>query len=407
MKPLVSNNSRLYLAVLLTAIVVFSFWMTSRYPDLNEKAMMGGDIGIAALGFDTLIEVRSDAGFAKRVFATTVNWIDTNKKGMAFGLVLAACIMTLLSLFSRRSFSSVFANTAMGTMIGAPLGVCVNCVAPIARGMHAAGATLETTLATMLSSPTMNIIVLTMTFTLLPFYMAASKVALTLAFILIGIPLISKFAASKNLIVACPVDAPKSAFGSWTLPAPAEIFADDGLFGAVRWLAITFGRNLWFIVKKTVPLMLAAGFLGALAVTALPWHILVRALPNVTSVTGAFLVARGRDLRRPAAGADRVRHHNRDDPPWRWPAAALCDGAAVHAGDFQHLLAEYRLDLDLAGDRDHPGGRVCRRRRRRGLCRQRLRQVGPGTPARDNLQGGGAAPQSRGCAARGPSRPAT
>ena len=99
MKTLVGNNNRLYLAVLLTATVVFSFWMTSRYPDLNEKAMMGGDIGIAALGFDTLIEVRSDAGFVKRVFATTVNWIDTNKRGMAFGLVLAACIMTLLSLF--------------------------------------------------------------------------------------------------------------------------------------------------------------------------------------------------------------------------------------------------------------------------------------------------------------------
>ena len=84
--------------------------------------------------------------------SSTVNWIDTNKQGMTFGLLLAACVMTLLSLIKRRSFENVFANSALGALIGAPLGVCVNCVVPIARGMHSAGTRLETTLATMLAA---------------------------------------------------------------------------------------------------------------------------------------------------------------------------------------------------------------------------------------------------------------
>ena len=56
-----------------------------------------------------------------------------------------------------------------------PLGVCVNCAAPIAKGLYAGGARAETTLAAMIASPTLNIVVLTMLFGLFPFYMALTK----------------------------------------------------------------------------------------------------------------------------------------------------------------------------------------------------------------------------------------
>ena len=36
--------------------------------------------------------------------------------------------------------------------MGAPLGVCVNCVAPISKGMYESGQKIETVLATMFSS---------------------------------------------------------------------------------------------------------------------------------------------------------------------------------------------------------------------------------------------------------------
>ena len=95
----VSANRRLMLAGFMTLLIALTFWLGSRYPSLDEKAMMGGDIQLEALGFDTVVEVRESDPFLYRAFGTTVNWIDTNKRGMAFGLVLAACIMTLLSLF--------------------------------------------------------------------------------------------------------------------------------------------------------------------------------------------------------------------------------------------------------------------------------------------------------------------
>lgn len=45
-------NKRMLLAVLITLAVGMNFWIGSRYPDLNEKAYMGGEMQLDALGFD-------------------------------------------------------------------------------------------------------------------------------------------------------------------------------------------------------------------------------------------------------------------------------------------------------------------------------------------------------------------
>ncbi len=37
-------------AVLLTAVLAVSFWAGSRVPQLNEKALMGGDVELNSLG---------------------------------------------------------------------------------------------------------------------------------------------------------------------------------------------------------------------------------------------------------------------------------------------------------------------------------------------------------------------
>ena len=54
---------------------------------------------------------------------------------MAFGVVLAALILTFLRMAPGRPSNNVLVNTLKGTMLGAPLGVCVNCSAPIGKGM--------------------------------------------------------------------------------------------------------------------------------------------------------------------------------------------------------------------------------------------------------------------------------
>jgi uncharacterized membrane protein YraQ (UPF0718 family) len=205
-----------------------------------------------------------------RAIYSTVNWVETNRKGMTFGVLFAASLMVILTLFQGKSFKSGFANSLLGMTIGAPLGVCVNCAAPIAKGLHAAGARAETTLAAMISSPTLNIIVLTMLFSLFPMYIVLIKLGLTVAVILIVIPLLVRVLRVRDVVL--PADAEIPGLQADACPVPLGALDPTTTWrGAGSWVIRTFLTSLWFIVKKTVPLMFLAGFLGALLITILPW----------------------------------------------------------------------------------------------------------------------------------------
>jgi len=186
-------QKRFFLAALIVAVLAYLFWTGSRYPALDEKAMMSGAIQLEdSLSFEAKFPVTQDMSIAQRIFWSTFNWVNTNKKGMTFGVLFAAAFLTAAAYIRQRSFRGGFANSALGLAIGTPLGVCVNCAAPIARGMYSAGLRAETTLSAMVASPTLNIIVLTMLFSLLPMYMALMKIGLSLLVILVLVPLICR-----------------------------------------------------------------------------------------------------------------------------------------------------------------------------------------------------------------------
>ncbi|MEP1520419.1 FG-GAP-like repeat-containing protein [Ascidiaceihabitans sp.] len=260
---------RFALAVLIVVVLAYLFWTGSRYPALDEKAMMSGAIQLEdPLGFEAWFTLTPDMTLFERVFFSTLNWISTNKKGMSFGILFAAAFLTVVPFLTTRSFRNGFANAALGLVIGTPLGVCVNCAAPIARGMYSAGLRAETTLAAMIASPTLNIVVLTMLFSLLPFYMAVTKIALSLFVILIAVPLICRILPQIELPadeVICPLPAPLQAGAQTGVPPRA-----DTLWTAFLAVAKSYVSNLWYIAKMTVPLMVLAGFLGALTATLLP-----------------------------------------------------------------------------------------------------------------------------------------
>ena len=264
------TSRRLLFSAILVAVLATFFWTQSRYPSLDEKAMMGGAIQLEdPLSFEALIPLSPDMGPVERVSVSTVNWIDTNKKGMTFGVLFGAAFLTLLGYLRRRHFAGPFANSLYGMFLGAPLGVCVNCAAPIAKGLYQGGSRAETTLSAMVASPTLNIVVMTMAFSLLPFYIAVTKVALSLLVILIAVPLICRFIPQEKLLHSVkktsltPIPPMLAADGD-------EEVADAGLPQSFVEFLRDFGRNLWFIVRTTLPLMLLAGFLGALAASFLP-----------------------------------------------------------------------------------------------------------------------------------------
>ncbi len=256
------QSKRLVFAALVMIALATFFWTSSRYPSLDEKAMMSGAIQLEdPLGFEALIALDPTASTIERIGVSTVNWINTNKKGMTFGWLFGAAFLTLLGYFRRRNFKNSFANSAYGLVIGAPLGVCVNCAAPIARGLFQGGSRAETTLSAMIASPTLNVVVLTMAFSLLPFYIAITKVVLSLFVILVGVPLVCRLLPAERLQRTVPAETPVPQAPS--LPEPgAETLSASAIGFLTDYL-----RNFWFIIRVTAPLMLLAGFLGAVAGT--------------------------------------------------------------------------------------------------------------------------------------------
>lgn len=278
-----SFDKRLIWVMAVTIILGFSFWSGSRYPDLGEKASMAGELELRGISFDVPYPVNPRDPMWKQIRDETGNWIITNKKGMMFGLAFATCLMTFFSLLPNRGPKSGFGNALIGTVIGSPLGVCVNCATPIAKGTYLAGSRMELSLALLLSSPTLNIIVLTMMISLLPWYMVATKLLLSMAIILVGIPVICRLWASdakRDVEITDEQAVPTNFFklnpGDPSCQLPTANTWSRSLLWAIKDLA----RNGWRICLITVPMMLLAGFLGAVVTTLLPWEMLINQLPT-------------------------------------------------------------------------------------------------------------------------------
>lgn len=279
------KDKRIILSVGLLLAIGLVFWAGSRYPALNQKALMGGSLELASpISFDAPLRAADDAPVLIKILSTAGNWAYTNRYGMTFGVLFGAALMTLLPLLKALSFKGSIANSLLGVTVGAPLGVCVNCAAPIAYGLHRAGSRLETTLATMMSSPTLNVVVLSMLFSLFPLHLALLKIGATLAFILVVIPLLSRFLFqherdARASLAESSVEPDASATAS-AQPQPIE--AMHSWSTALAWTLAQFARRLWTIGRVTVPLMLLAGLLGATLLTLLPWESLVWHLQSLS-----------------------------------------------------------------------------------------------------------------------------
>jgi len=231
-----------------------------------------------------LFPVQESDPFIKKTLLTTINWVNSNLKGMAFGIMLGAAFLTLFSYIKLPDKPGRFRNTLYGLLLGTPLGVCVNCAAPVFKGILESRR-IELALATMLSSPTLNIIVLTMVFTLFPFYMGIVKVGFTLCCIFIGIPLISKLLGDAQLKTS------DSTTLNWLTSSPE---ATCSVFLAERWHHALFGvltdywSRLKFIGIRLIPLMLLAGFLGALLSQLIPNSLFESQVTPLTIVVAAF-----------------------------------------------------------------------------------------------------------------------
>lgn len=276
---------RFWLLAMTVLMLSAAFWTASRYPHLLHLAETShGFVPTSLVAPEPLLAIAPDAAYLEKVALNSVNWLYANRLGMGFGLLLGALLLTLLRTVGRPRSTSIYLNTAYGIVLGAPLGVCVNCAAPIAAGMSRGGSALATSMSTMFSAPTLNVIALAMTFSLFPVQLGLIKLGLSLAFLLITLPwLAHRFPDAPqpsrqglagdmdDLSCVMPTPVPRTN-ESWR-----EVFESTGsaLFA-----------NAWYLVRLTVPLMIAAGFLGAAITSAIP----VGDLPAVdVSIVGMLL----------------------------------------------------------------------------------------------------------------------
>ena len=296
-------DKRVLFAALQLIVIAVYFWTSSRYPALDEKAALGGENDISALAFDQIVNVSTSDTIWSQIIGNALNWAYTNKQGMIFGVLFATAIMTLLKLLNHRQLKGRFSNTLLGVSIGAPLGVCVNCAVPIAMGANRSGARTETTLAILMSSPSLNMVVLGMIFSIFPFWLAGLKIGLTLAFIMFAIPLAVSLWGSKATPEAGELN--RIIENVKSIPGKDEQLGFDysarnlGWMDAFIWVVKETIKNFWYIFKLTVPLMILAGLLGAVVITIIPWELLANLLPShgaewflalvLVSILGTFL----------------------------------------------------------------------------------------------------------------------
>src|SRR5579859_777342 len=269
--PLASPSSRrnAILAAILLSIIAGTFWVDSRYPALIKKLHQGSAVQVkGSITFDKVLAVDRAMPLPKRVAYTTVNWLAANRVGMTFGFLFGAGLLTLLS-GARRTSTNRYKNVLLATLAGVPLGVCSNCVAPIAQGLCDSGAATESALATMLSSPALNIVVLATAFSLFPLPLVLLKVGLTVLVLFAVVPHIT--GAGRPAGTTDASSAIVSATWGTALASTTKGFL----------------KNLWYLLRTAGPLMLLAAALGSLIIELVPSEM----LPTTVSPLKILLVS--------------------------------------------------------------------------------------------------------------------
>ena len=290
---------RIPLAGILIAGLCAMFWIGSRYPSLQGKASADPNEALSTpLGFERFFPEPPPGQRLRHIGWTSVEWALTNRQGMTFGLLIAAGMLTIIPLL-RRARGGKLAGALQGMLVGAPLGVCVNCAAPIAQGMLKGGGRVEIALATLFSSPTFNVIVLGIVLSIFPWYLALIKILAGVVMVLVVTPWLARLAERPGWTRPAPVPPLLPGAGLFQrleallgTPALADAAAPrpSGFFRAMGWLLLHFPRNLWRVTVIALPLMLLAGVAGAVLTEIVPWDALTHAAKVHGALPGAALL---------------------------------------------------------------------------------------------------------------------
>jgi uncharacterized membrane protein YraQ (UPF0718 family) len=256
----------LFVLLLMAAAILALFWAGSRYPQLLHKAHDIGHHAVTSFIWNSeLVKLSAGASLLERIWGNLVNWIWSMRIGMSFGLAMGGLLHTLFEFYPPQLGKNVYLNTLKGIAIGAPAAVCVNCAVPIACGLTRGKANIESALSFMFSSPTLNIIVISMVLSAFPLSYALVQYGF-IAVVLLGLVPLIVYLINRQTKANIDAELPVCAL-------PAELTnCDKTILQAVKEVLKQYALNLWKLIRSAVPMMLAAAVISSVAVEFIPFQ---------------------------------------------------------------------------------------------------------------------------------------
>ncbi|HEY4761669.1 MAG TPA: permease [Thermoguttaceae bacterium] len=254
------------------AITLFCvFWFASRYPQLFDKARHVGQSLPSMAYSHEIIHVAEDAPLWQKIGFGAVNWLDSMRIGMTFGVLLGALLHTFLRYYPLKIGKNLYLNSLKGALVGVPMGVCANCAVPTACGVTRGHGRIEVALGFLFSSPNFNPVVVMMTFMALPLAMSLTKYAIILLVILVVVPgIISWLERTKPMKVLTIGDE-----GTSCIIPPVSTDCTEPFWLVFKELSLDYAKNVWMLVKPTITIMLLASVVSAAVLTLIPWQTLL------------------------------------------------------------------------------------------------------------------------------------
>ncbi len=174
---------------------------------------------------------------------TTINYLNTTWETTLAALLIAGTLQTFLHapllrlLKTQAGWRAYFAGVALGI----PNLLCTCCAAPLFAGLYKKGTPLGTALATFITAPSLNLLVLILAVAFLPFPLALARIVLGLAAALCVPYLAARFGHAG--------------------PPPMVAHGDE--VEPMEWpaLAQTWVRNIWELARLAIPLLVLGYFL--------------------------------------------------------------------------------------------------------------------------------------------------
>lgn len=254
-------------------LLLGTFWFASRYAQLLSYTVQDGNAALPSMAYSSQVwTVAADAPMWSRIFAATINWLDSMKIGMTFGVLLGALLHTMLRYYPLKVGKNLYLNSLKGALVGIPGGVCVNCAVPVACGVTRGHGRVEVALGFLFSSPNFNPVVIMLTFSALPIAMSLAKYTILLLVILLGVPSLIRLLERRKPFA---VHSPGEADGACIIKVPPVGDCEERFATVLRELVKVYAEHIWMLLKPTITLMLLASIMTAILLVILPWNTLL------------------------------------------------------------------------------------------------------------------------------------